>query len=362
LLQSRGLVINFVSIILLIFFNEIVFCQDSQKNNFIELGIQQYKQNKYKQAMETFMQAILTNPENKKAREYLRKSAEKYLSSLKNETIKEREAILNRAKKYQQEQENKNYTEVKNLYLVAKDEYKKGKYLRAFSKFKEINRIKNNYKDTEYYVNLINREMNEISKIETYSDIELLFYAKAFVFYNNKEYVNAINEWEKLLNVNPNNEEVKEFYENTKKLLHEIIEEERTKKIKSMLEDLNNQAIENFRLKNYKTAIKLWEKTIQIVEQKKIDELNKFSEEAKKNIKMSLLEIKKIIDKDTSVKEITIDEESAEKHYTQGLVYYSAGYLNDAIKEWEISLKYNPNFEKAKKAKERAEEEVKIQK
>ena len=356
------MVINFVSLVLLILFNEIILAQDIQKNNFMETGILQYKAGKYKQAMETFMQEILLNPQNKKARIYLKKSAKKYLVSSEDEIKKERENIVKRAKRYQQKQKNKNYIEIAKLYSVAKDEYKKGKYLRAFNKFNEINRIRKSYKDTEYYANLIKKKMEEISKLETYSDIEMLFYAKAFIFYNNKEFVNAINEWEKLLNIRPENEEVKEFYENTKKLLYEIIEEERKNKLRLALDDLNKKAFENFKLKNYKSAIDLWGEVLRIAEEKKSDEFNKFCEEAKKNIEMALSEMRKIIDKDISTTKIYVDEESAEKHYTQGLIYYSGGYLSDAIKEWEISLRYNPNFEKAKKAKEKAVEEMRIEK
>ncbi|MFN3966804.1 MAG: tetratricopeptide repeat protein [Endomicrobiia bacterium] len=356
-----------MTFLLLIFWISILTGQEidtsNQKENFTKQGLYYYKSKNYKQAMDNFMQAILIDPQNKFARKYLKKSSEKYLCLLRNEVLKERKKILKKAKKCLKEENKKIDTDrIKALYSIAKNEYKNGNYLRAFSKFKEISALKRNYKDTEYYISTIAKEMNEISKLDTYGDIEKLFYAKAFVAYFNEEYVNAINEWEKLININPKNEEVKEYFENTKLFLHNLIETERIKRLKSYSEELNKRAIENFKLKNYQLAIDLWKKVIDIAKNEKTDEFKKLLEETKKNIELAISEMRNVINKENPTKEIFIDEKLAEKHYTQGLISYSAGHLSDAIKEWEISLKYNPNYEKAKKAKERAEEELKIQK
>ncbi len=371
LLRLLDLGINSVSFFIVIFCNDMLNSQEINHNIrreiFMEQGIQYYKSNKYKQAMDSFMQVLLITPNDKKAKKYLKKSAKKYEMLIKEKILKERKHILDKAKKQLKEEEKKkDFSRLKNLYLTAKDEYKKGNYLRAFSKFKEINKIKRNYKDTEYYMSVITKEMSEISKLETYSDIKMLFYAKGFMFYNNEEYVNAINEWEKFLNIEPENKEVREYFENTKSLLKDLIETERIKRLKLVLEELNKRAEEYFKLKKYQSSINLWKKMIEICEHEKTDSFKEISELAKNNIELVLSEIKKIIKKENNnenkPEEIFVDEKLAEKHYTQGLVFYSSGQLNDAIREWEISLRYNPNYEKAKKAKEKVEKEIESQK
>ncbi len=58
-------------------------------------------------------------------------------------------------------------------------------------------------------------------------------------------------------------------------------------------------------------------------------------------------------------KEIKVIPGGAEDHYKQGLIEYDAGHLTRAVEEWKITLRLDPEHEKAHIALERAEKELK---
>ena len=56
------------------------------------------------------------------------------------------------------------------------------------------------------------------------------------------------------------------------------------------------------------------------------------------------------------------DPKAAQMHYEAGLVAYASGKLDEALREWHIATRMNPNHEKALNALSKVQKELALNK
>jgi tetratricopeptide (TPR) repeat protein len=87
-------------------------------------------------------------------------------------------------------------------YLAAAKEFKKRNYFEALARFHNINRREKGYKDTDWY-------LAEIGKVLSSHVPE--YYNKGVQYYEKEKYEEAIDEWNKVLIIDPNHEKAREY-------------------------------------------------------------------------------------------------------------------------------------------------------
>ena len=123
-----------------------------------------------------------------------------------------------------------------------------------------------------------------------------------------------------------------------------------------MLED----GIEKYKSSKWILCIKDMEALQKFVTNNKFSKTVEYYNKAKEYIEKSVSELAKLIKTENKLidkpkeaenaaeKKNEIDEVSADKKYNEGLVSYAQGHYLEAERTWELTLRLNPNHQKAK--------------
>jgi len=269
-----------------------------------------------------------------------------------------REEIIKKAMRRNYDQK----TGVENAYNQALEDYSKKNYLRATDGFKMVKNERVSYKNTSFYLSDIKKTMKKSAKDESTTEIEKTAYAKAYLAYYEGDLQESLNQWEKIICLDQENPEIKEYLEKTKKFVYEMDFDKK-------MSEIDNAASEQYKKKDYISAVDSWEKMIESAKKENAASSFDWITKARRQIELALEQVKKMREAakkaDNSKKERTakvekaaVDVESAEKYYNQGLVCYAQGKITDAIRLWDLSIRLNPEHPKAKKARETAESEI----
>jgi len=234
--------------------------------------------------------------------------------------------------------------EIKALYSEAEKNRKKKRFLYAVQKYKEIltkdpfhkkakARLSNIYSDTKI-------------KIEdrVFTRSEEAYYAQSILFYTNNDLTGALNEWGKYLAIDPQNEEVRDFYTTIKDQLTEEYNRKKQEELEGKIKKLLEDGIDYFNAMKYKEAADRFRSILNmspghVQAGYYLDQINTIT------AKTAPVRTKTIIITEAAPK---VDYEKANEFYNQGLQEYAAGHLREAIELWKKCLKYNPNHDKAK--------------
>ena len=181
------------------------FISVSFASELLDKGIEEYKAGNYKSAIDFFTQVLSTDIQNEKAKKYLKKSADQLLEPERKAIEKERVQLMKEAQKAlkeQQKQLTKKEKEIKPLLKKAKKYYKKKWYLTSTDKFTEILLKYPDYDIAKKYYEKIVNDMTSLSKDVQTTDLENLSYAKGYISYYEQKLPDAVNEWEKILQIN----------------------------------------------------------------------------------------------------------------------------------------------------------------
>jgi len=231
-----------------------------------------------------------------------------------------------------------------NKEIAVKKHIKKAEELADDSKFKEAiqelkivlviepeNKIAQK-KISEYETKLKKLEIE--NKVE--NNIKL-----AYKYFSNENYKSAKDMINKILEIDPKNKEAK-------KLLEKIIEKEQEIELtgieKKKIIELYNQGVSYYLEEKYDKCIEIMKKIIAIAP----DNIRalKFIEKSKQKIK----------EKATIAvsKKKKIDKKLVWQYYLKGINYYTAGDIDNAIKEWQKALKLDPENKKIKRSLNKA--------
>ena len=334
-------------------------------------GKKLFSSKKYPDAMEIFMEVLLIDPANSEAKNLIKKSADKILEPEKKRIEAERRRIMAEYKKYMAKRK---VESPESIYSAIISNYNKKRYIKAYEGIKKLAAISPGYKNVSIYETNITNEMKELSSNETYPDAEALSYAKgfdAYFFKNNLE--TTAREWDKVITLNPRRTEVLEYLKTIKDQLADAERARRIAELTRLLEGYYNSGENEFANKKYVQSIKEWEKIVETVKKEKdFPDGTAWETKARDAINRALEEIDKMAKAKPATpvpakpaakpveapKPEVIDEAAAARYYQEGLVSYAQGRLRDAIRSWDLALRMNPNHDKARKAKEKAEAEL----
>lgn len=276
--------------------------------------------------------------------------------------MREAQAALAKDRKTKAKQQK----EIKPLFNDAKKDYKKKRYLKAVDKFGELVLKYPDYKVARDYYNKIFNLMDITSKDTDTTDLEKLSYAKGFINYHNQQFYESINEWEKVVQLNPKRKELEEYSSKVKAYLKDIERREKEKEIEERVKNIYEKGVSEFNGKKWVRCIKKMENVQNICRKEPFQNSVQWHQKAQAYIEKSVKQLAKMVSKKPEEKiaekepDIEIDEEGAQKKYNDGLILYAQGKLSDAMKMWDIAIRLNPNHEKAHIALQKCREELEL--
>ncbi|MBA7484336.1 Cell division coordinator CpoB [subsurface metagenome] len=263
--------------------------------------------------------------------------------------------------------------DIANFFSLGEKYYKKGDLISARAMFEDIITLNPDHQGAKDY----------ISRIEnTFGEVVDSIFVRGVSYYEQANYIKAVDEMEKVLALNPDHQEAKEYItlignkqselKKVKLALKKKQEEERknrkistylkkgltycerkqwTKAIKSFNEllalDLDHKkALEHSAICYYEQGLILYG------EDKLLEALDTFNNVLKFNP-----EHEQAQEQISRIKEEC--KKKAEEYNRKGLVEYTKGNLKEAIEAWENALRFNPDLETAQKNLERARKEKK---
>ena len=261
--------------------------------------------------------------------------------------------------------------EVGPLFKAALKDYNKKRYLLAADTFRDIMVKFPQYENAGFYYQKIVDDMYEASQLSLDSDFEKVSYARGYVSYRDQRYSDAVNEWEKVLQMNSKRSELNQYVLKVQAYLKDIEGIKKEKEIEERVSILFAEGKSDFGIGKWIASIKTMEKVQNICKNEMFSSSFEWNTKAQCFIDNSISELSKIayqkqVKKVSVVEEkqpeADIDIEGAERKYNEGLVLYAQGKTEDAVRMWEIAVRFNPKHEKAIKAIEKTKEDYEIKK
>ncbi|MFB0526684.1 MAG: tetratricopeptide repeat protein [bacterium] len=367
-----------------------------------EKGIRHYKRGEFLRAGEGFNAVLEIEPEHKEAKKYLeliekrlqdivnkgefRSVAELYYAQgiifyIKSEwgkaisqwenvikidpSNKETSEFIEIAEKRRQEEEAFEKAEV--LYRDGLASYNEGKINEAVKQLKEVIKFNPEHRKARELLAKAGEKVAEIKKEEEARKIRETVdksYFRGIDYYAEGQFNKAIKEWKEVLRLNPTHAGAKEYLKKARDKVARASSRERERKTttrsakEEKIEVYYRQGINCYLAGEFKEAIRQWEEVLKM--EPSHNGAREYVAKAKERLKISGEGIgyagyEEEIEE--YVKELettgTTDEEKEEliaMHYQDGLVAYAHGDLSQAMKEWQIVLKLDPEHKKARRA------------
>ncbi|MHB9154537.1 MAG: hypothetical protein ACYC5N_02455, partial [Endomicrobiales bacterium] len=250
------------------------------------------------------------------------------------------------------------------LFKAAKADYKKKRFLAATDKFRDLLLHYPDCTSAREYYEKITAEMHETAGQETADDLERLSYAKAYAGYYRQDFEKALNEWQKVLLINPERNELTGYVSSVQRYLEDENRRKRERETGRKVRESFESGVDDFIAKRWISCIRKMEKAQGLCRIEAFPEALEWHNKSQEYIDKAVKELsRRFHSKQTGEKEeqpqvSEIDFVGAERKYTEGLILYAQGKVIDAINLWEISARLNPGHEKAMKALKKAREEL----
>ena len=259
--------------------------------------------------------------------------------------------------------------EVAPLFEDALKDYKKKRYLLAADKFRGIMLKFPQYENAGFYYRKINDDMYETSQTLQDSDLERMSYAKGYVSYREQNLNESINEWEKVLQINPERSEIALYLSKVREYLVDVERIKSEKETEVRIMRLFEDGKSNYAAGKWIMCVKIMEKVQTACKNAILSSSFELYEKAQGYIDNSINELSKIIyaksiresdDHEDNLSDLETDSRDADNKYNEGLILYAQGKTADAIRLWEIAVRLFPSHERAVKAIEKAREELEL--
>ena len=262
--------------------------------------------------------------------------------------------------------------DIANFFSLGEKYYKKGDLISARAMFEDIIALNTDHQGAKDYINRIEQRFGEV--------VNSIF-ARGVSYYEQANYSNALEEMKKVLSLNPEHQEAKEYItliENKQRELEKIKfalkkkqeEERKNRKISAYLK----KGLTYYQRKQWTKAIKSFNEVLVLApdhkaalehtvicyyeqglilhgQDKLLEALHTFNNVLRLNPEheQAQEEILRINEE---------CREKAEEYNRKGLVEYTKGNLKEAIEAWENALLFHPDLETAQKNLERARKEM----
>jgi len=262
--------------------------------------------------------------------------------------------------------------DIANFFSLGEKYYKKGDLISARAMFEDIITLNPDHQEAKDY----------ISRIEnTFGEVVDSIFVRGVSYYEQANYLKAVDEMEKVLALNPDHEEAKEYItliENKQSELKRVKlalkkkqeEERKNRKISTYLK----KGLTYYQRKQWAKAIKPFNEVLALdSEHKEVLEhtaicyyeqgLILYGEEKLLKALGTFNNVLKFNPEHEQAQEeiLRIKEEckkKAEEYNRKGLVEYTKGNLKEAIEAWEDALRFHPDLETARKNLERVRKEI----
>jgi len=166
----------------------------SRMKKFWESGVNYYREGRYAEAIAEFEEILKIDPSHPQSKNFIDR-AKKEMRRAEEE-------------KNKKEQEEKNKKEAEKLYTEGLKAYSSGNLVEAIEKLKKAQNL---FPESEKIKSaLINAEKEEKMREGMKKDVQI-WYSKGMKYFLSEDYDNAIKEFEKILDVNPDHPQAKEM-------------------------------------------------------------------------------------------------------------------------------------------------------
>ncbi|MDR1940824.1 MAG: hypothetical protein LBQ47_00655 [Endomicrobium sp.] len=267
----------------------------------------------------------------------------------KDELYAEAKEALNKEKLSLKEAEAK--------FQAAKKLYNRGQYLRATDMLSVIVVSYPDFESPLHFYNAIRKDMRQTASSEEELNFGKLTYAKGYCAYYNIDYKEALSEWNKYIHFAGETDEINEYIDKINGAMKLEALKKREEELDKKASELLRSGIEKFNLKAWIKCIKIMEKLQTFVKENNFSKTIEYHEKAKEYIDKSVAELTKLIEEQKPQREPAaaaeqpeIDEAGADKKYNEGLILYAQGRYFEAERAWELTLRLNPQHQKAQVA------------
>ncbi|NIM03380.1 tetratricopeptide repeat protein [bacterium] len=367
-----------------------------------EKGIRHYKRGEFLRAGEGFNAVLEIEPEHKEAKKYLElieqrlqdivnkgefesvgelyyaqgiifyikgewaKAISQWENALKiYRSNKEISEFLKIARERRQEEEAFEKAEV--LYRDGLAHYNEGKINEAIKQLEEVIKFNPQHRKARELLAKVREKVDEIKKEEKARKIRETVdkrYFRGIDYYAEGEFKKAIKEWREVLRIDPTHAGAKEYLKKARDKIARASSRRTERKTtarsakEEKIEVYYRQGINYYLAGAFKEAIRQWEEVLKM--EPSHNGAKGYIAKAKERLKISgegMVYSGYEEEVEEYVKELektgTTDEEKEEliaMHYQDGLVAYAHGDLSQAMKEWQIVLKLDPDHKKARRA------------
>ncbi len=263
--------------------------------------------------------------------------------------------------------------DIADFFSLGEKYYKKGDLISARAMFEDIIALNTDHQGAKDYINKIEQRFGEV--------VNSIF-ARGVSYYEQANYSNALDEMKKVLALNPDHQEAKEYVTligNKQRELEKIKlalkkkqeEKRRNRKISTYLK----KGLTYYQRKQWTKAIKSFNEVLVLAPDHKValehtvicyceQGLILHSEDKLLEALHTFNNVLRLNPEHEQAQEeiLRINEEcreKAEEYNRKGLVEYTKGNLKEAIEAWENALLFHPDLETAQKNLERARKEMK---
>ena len=269
---------------------------------------------------------------------------------LKNELEKEAQTALNQDKLSQQQ--------AQEMFDKAKDLYNKKQYLYSTDILQKIIMDYPTYESPNVYFEKIKKMMKEKASSSFDTDFDEYAYWAGYKNYYEGNYDQCLKEWMKYLQFDNKNKEITEYYNKVNAIVSNSIEEQKKKQFEYEANTLLKNGIILYKNKQWVECIKQMEKLQEFLKASQYTNTSfNYYSSAKEYIDKSVKEITRTLKKtiksepkntqEQQQEEFIIDEKLADEKYKEGLILYAKGKHFEAEKMFELTLRLNPNHQRA---------------
>jgi len=262
--------------------------------------------------------------------------------------------------------------DIANFFSQGEKYYEKGDLISARAMFEEIIALNPDHEEARDYINTIEQRFEEV--------VDSIF-ARGISYYEQTNYLKALDDMKKVLTLNPDHEKAKEYVTLSENKLRELEkiklelkrkqeEKRRRRKISTCLK----RGMSYYERKEWARAINSFNEVLALAPGHKIASehivICYYAQGLTLHKEGKLLEALRMFNnvlrlypehEEAQERISLINEERKEKakeYNRKGLVEYTRGNLQEAIEAWENALRFDPDLETARKNLERAQKEI----
>lgn len=313
-------------------------------------GITYYKQAEYLKAIEEFKKVPPEAREYKKATKAIAKSQANL-----EKTLSEEERAAREVERVREELGKEERLFYEPYYTEALVHYNKGEWQKTVNACYKVLALDPEHKGAKEYLAKAKGELERIARLKREEERRERikeYYTKGLDYYQKDRLDQAKEEFQQVLVLEPKHAGALDYLGRIE-ARYRLLEEERRERELALARERERKGRElTKKISDYFLAGKT------LYEEGKLTDARLLFREVLK-LAPQHKGAQEYLAKIEEEKEVKVIPGGAEEHYKQGLIEYNAGHLTRAIEEWNITLRLDPEHEKARIALERAEKELK---